>query len=89
MQSPLTKDGGKSKSLYCLLISAFLRCITVFQIEAACVTTKGKGGSGTVYGERTIKGLMKLTSSQDRNQLFQHGYWDSRAFCSSTVSYKD
>ncbi|CAN7046971.1 unnamed protein product, partial [Brassica oleracea var. botrytis] len=41
----------------------FVRCITVFQIEAACVTTKGKGGSGTVYGERTIKGLMKLTSS--------------------------
>nr|VDC99270.1 unnamed protein product [Brassica rapa] len=34
------------------------------------LTTKGKRGSGRVYGDQRIKGLMKLISLQERKQLF-------------------
>ncbi|XP_013599346.1 PREDICTED: uncharacterized protein LOC106307054 isoform X1 [Brassica oleracea var. oleracea] len=52
----------------------FWLCYSIlYQSCMVYITRKGKRCSGRVYGDQRIKGLMKLTSLQERKPLFQEG----------------
>ncbi|KAH0927898.1 hypothetical protein HID58_020154 [Brassica napus] len=78
----LCKGSGLEKRQRILSV-VFLVLLCYRILSRSCmvyITRRGKLGSGRVYGEQRIKGLMKLTFSQGRSQLFQEGIVGIRSF---------